>query len=80
MQVQILRGEDEMNDGKERMLRWFQYEHLKPEMQAVSKPFSDLAHQLVLNLAAGPERTVTLRKLLESKDCAVRAYLEGLPQ
>ena len=64
---------------KDRMLQWFKYEHLKPEMQAISKPFGELANFLVDNLAAGPERTVALRKLLEGKDAAVRAYIEGQP-
>jgi hypothetical protein len=64
------RGQEKHTD---RMLAWFRYEHLKPEMQEVSKPFCDLADSLVQNLNAGPERTVALRKLLEAKDAAVRA-------
>jgi hypothetical protein len=56
------------------MMQFFTYDHLKPELQAVSKPFCDLA-QFVMTLPENPERTVALRKLLEAKDCAVRAYL-----
>ena len=57
----------------------------------VSKPFCDLAHAIVKGdtvpesgtvsfgkgggLPRNPERTVALRKLLEAKDCAVRAVL-----
>jgi hypothetical protein len=59
----------------EPMLRWFEYEHLKPELQVISNPFHDLAHHLVGTLDRSPERTVALRKLLESKDAAVRAAL-----
>lgn len=61
----------------ERMLRFFEYAHLPPHLQAVSGPFCDLARQVVSDLPANPERTVALRKLLEAKDCAVRAALEG---
>jgi hypothetical protein len=48
---------------EERMLKLFAYGHLEREdLQAVSKPFHDLAHQLVAVVPAGPERTVSLRK------------------
>jgi len=43
-------------------------------LQKVSAPFRDLAVAL-LDLPRNPERTVALRKLLESKDAAVRAAL-----
>lgn len=63
--------------ARERMLSFFEFEHLPEELRNVSRPFSILAHELEASLPAGPERTVALRKLLESKDCAVRARLEG---
>ncbi len=59
----------------ERLLQFFVYGHLPTHLQEVSRPFRDLAHHLVDNLPSNPERTVALRKLLESKDCAVRALL-----
>ena len=59
----------------ERMLKWFEYSHLPEHLQAVSKPFGELANQLVEAIESGPERTVALRKLLEAKDAAVRAKL-----
>lgn len=55
------------------LLQFFEYAHLRPELQIISKPFGELAHHLVAALPSNPERTVALRKLLESKDCAVRA-------
>lgn len=61
---------------EERMLKWFEYEHLPPKLQEHSKPFGDLARQLCSALPASAERTVALRKLLEAKDAAVRAALE----
>jgi hypothetical protein len=57
------------------LLQYFDYGHLPPHLQAVSKEFSRLADHLVQHVAPGPERTAALRKLLESKDCAVRATL-----
>jgi hypothetical protein len=57
------------------MLQFFQYTHLPERLQVISKPFCDLAEWTVANLRSNPERTTALRKLLEAKDCAVRAEL-----
>ncbi len=57
------------------LLQFFTYAHLPERLQAVSKPFGMLAEQIMADLPANPERTVALRKLLEAKDCAVRALL-----
>ena len=62
----------------EHILQFFAYGHLPPHLQAVSKPFCELAHGMVDGdsaLPRNPERTVALRKLLEAKDAAVRALL-----
>lgn len=64
----------------EPMLQFFRYDHLPPGLQAVSQPFHDLAHSVVMALPRNPERTVCLRKLLEAKDCAVRAFLYVQPE
>ena len=55
--------------------QFFAFAHLPPHLQAISKPFADLADQIVATLPKNPERTVALRKLLESKDAAVRAAI-----
>lgn len=60
----------------DRMLAWFAYEHLREPYASTSKRFHDLAQAIVLTIDAGPERTVALRKLLESKDAAVRAVVK----
>lgn len=60
---------------EEHIIQFFAYEHLPPHLQAVSKPFGDLARSIVETLPRNPERTVSLRKLLESKDAAVRALV-----
>lgn len=66
-------------DQLERMLRWFRWQHLPPTLQAVSRPFGELAEHIVRTIPASAERTVALRKLLEAKDAAVRASLPEEP-
>jgi hypothetical protein len=59
----------------EHILQFFAYAHLPDHLQAVSKPFGELAQHIVDTLPRNPERTVALRKLLEAKDAAVRALV-----
>lgn len=61
--------------GTAGIARFFTYEHLPPHLQGVSKPFHDLADQMIGDLPDGPELTAGLRKLLEAKDAMVRAAL-----
>ena len=60
---------------KDYLMQFFTYAHLPTHLQEVSKPFCDLAQTIIDTLPSNPERTVALRKLLEAKDCAVRAKL-----
>lgn len=55
--------------------RYFEYDHLPAPLQAISKPCHDLAAEMIAALPDGPELTAGLRKLLEAKDCFVRANL-----
>lgn len=64
-----------MHPPIENLLRNFAYEHLPPHLQEVSIPFSSLAKQIAERAPANPETSAALRKLLEAKDCAVRAAL-----
>lgn len=57
----------------EPILQYFAFEHLPPQLQEVSRPFHNLAYDVVMTLPRNPERSVALRKLLEGKDAAVRA-------
>lgn len=57
------------------ILRYFEYAHLPPHLQQTSMMFCALAKVIVNEIPRNPERTVALRKLLESKDAAVRASL-----
>lgn len=78
-----------LDKDQEPLLQFFAYGHLPLDLQLISKPFHDLAHAIVKGdnvpesgtvtigspLPRNPERTVALRKLLEAKDCAIRAKI-----
>lgn len=64
-----------MTEPQEHILQYFAYDHLPKHLQDVSRPFGHLAAGIVETLPRNPERTAALRKLLESKDAAVRALL-----
>lgn len=59
----------------EPILQFFAYEHLREDLQPISKPFGDTARWIVETLPRNPQRTIALNKLLEAKDAAVRAFL-----
>jgi len=61
--------------SEDRMMKWFEYQNLPSNVQGISVQFHDLANSIINNIEGGPERTVALRKLLESRDAAVRAKL-----
>ncbi len=56
-------------------IQFFSYKHLPPHLQAVSKKIHDLAHEMEETLPDGPEKSAGMRKLLEAKDCFVRAVI-----
>lgn len=58
------------------LAKFFTYGHLPPHLQAVSRPCAELAGQMLAAIPDGPELTAGLRKLLEAKDCFVRAALD----
>jgi len=55
----------------------FRYSHLPPHLAAASKPFCEAAIDVAVTAPDGPEKTQALRKLLEAKDCAVRAVVNA---
>lgn len=57
------------------ILKHFTFQHLPEHLKKVSQPFSNVANNVVLLLPDNEEREMALRKLLEAKDCAVRAML-----
>jgi hypothetical protein len=57
-------------------VRYFSYEHLpEGELRDVSKRCAELAIEMEAKLPDGPEKSAGMRKLLEAKDCFVRAML-----
>lgn len=60
------------------LLKWFDCDHLPKRLKAVADPIKEIALDMVELLApeGGAELTVGLRKLLEAKDCLVRAALK----
>lgn len=65
-----------MHPATEQVFRWFAYEHLPPNLRRVSAQFHDLAEAMAEEFE-GSEVTVGLRKLLEAKDCFVRAAVSA---
>lgn len=57
------------------IMRYFKFEHLPEELQNISKVIADVAIRMVDTLDRSAELTAGLRKLLEAKDCFVRAAL-----
>nr|ELR5167173.1 hypothetical protein [Providencia rettgeri] len=57
------------------IMKYFEYEHLPAHLQEVSKPICDAAKLMDEQLLDSAEKTAGLRKLLEAKDCLVRAKL-----
>lgn len=59
------------------ILQFFAYEHLPEHLQEISQEFYYMARYLDRVIISSAEKSVALRKLLESKDSAVRAALIG---
>lgn len=57
-------------------MKFFKFDHLPPNLQKVSAPVGDLAELMDDLIPDGPEKDAGMRKLLEAKDCLVRAYLQ----
>lgn len=68
------------NEDASPILRYFSYDHLPTHLQHLSANFYNFARFLDAILPNGPEKSVALRKLLESKDAAVRSALDIHPQ
>lgn len=66
-----------MHPATQHLLNFFRFEHLPPHLQEIAKPLGDIAHNMATTLPESPEVSVGLRKLLEAKDCFVRANLRA---
>jgi hypothetical protein len=58
-------------------MQFFTYDHLPGRLRPISEPICVLAHQYAQALPDSPELTAALRKMLEAKDCLVRAALDA---
>lgn len=58
------------------IMKYFTYKHLPEKLQKISEPFCELAKIIDEEIPNGPEKSAGLRKLLEAKDCIVRAALD----
>lgn len=57
-------------------MKFFDYEHLPPQLQAVSKDIHKVALIIHSGLPESEEKTAGMRKLLEAKDCFIRSIME----
>lgn len=60
------------------VLQYFAWGHLPSPLREISGACADVAKFMETTLPDGPEKTMGLRKLLEAKDCFVRARLEAI--
>ncbi len=68
-----LKAEAPKETPSKALLKFFNHGHLTVKLQGVAEPFAKLAQHVEDSAPDGPEKTTCLRKLLEAKDCAVRA-------
>lgn len=64
-----------MTQTKNPILRFFAYDHLPIPQREISKVLADAAAVLDESIAESAEKSAGMRKLLEAKDCFVRASL-----
>ena len=62
--------------AEHQLMQFFSFSHLPEHLQDVSSRFYRLAEYIQTALPAGSEQTTALRKLIEAKDCAVRARIQ----
>lgn len=61
----------------EHVLQFFSTEHLPEHLRGIAEECSALAKKMATDIEDNPELAAGLRKLLEAKDCFVRAKLAG---
>lgn len=57
------------------LMQYFTYAHLPAHLQEISQPMAELVIAMLLKLPMNIETDAFVRKMLEAKDCAVRAKL-----
>lgn len=56
-------------------MSFFEFEHLPEPLKEVSQPCAELAHMMLNDVMYSEQLDLGLQKLLEAKDCFVRARL-----
>ncbi len=75
--VERYKVEQEKGRAPNQIMKYFKYQHLPHgKLREVSSALCSIAEVMNQDLPDGPEKTTGLRKLLEAKDCFVRAALE----
>lgn len=59
--------------SEEAVMRFFEFSHLPEPLKHIARECTVLANGMIDMVESDPELTVGLRKLLEAKDCFVRA-------
>lgn len=67
------------HQSTQQIMRHFAFGHLPHDLGIISSHCHDTAWLMLGALRDGPELTAGLRKLLEAKDCFVRAALDKQP-
>jgi hypothetical protein len=75
--VYIREGYEDRHPATRQLLQWFASDHLPANLQEVASGIREAAYEVVDAVPDGPELSAGLRKLLEAKDCFVRARLES---
>lgn len=57
------------------ILQFFEYGHLRDDLKAASRPFGEMAREIVERYPANEQRAVALQRLLEAKDALVRCVV-----
>lgn len=70
---------EDRHPSTQHLMKFFTYEHLPQQLQKFSKVCSVVAEDMTGSLPDSPELTAGLRKLLEAKDCFVRAAVDAGP-
>jgi hypothetical protein len=72
-----VRNIEHRHPGTRAIAQYFEYGHLQEgPLRSTSARCEELADAMITSLRDGPELTAGRRKLLEAKDCFVRAALD----
>jgi hypothetical protein len=75
LELQALKDEVNAAIAKTPILAHFEAAHLPEPLRGVSVMIGQVAFQVAATIDSDPELTMGLRKLLEAKDCLVRATI-----